>query len=204
MKLLLVRHGETDWNLERRYQSYNDVPLNQIGLQQAEQLAQHLADENIDVIYASDLSRAVKTAEPILNMRKHGLEVQKDARWREISFGKWEGLNHAELQAQWQAEVNAWYADPVHSAPPNGETLLQLSARVQSALDEMKSKHKDETVLLVAHGGTIQVLLCLILGVDLKRHWQFHVAQASLTILRFYEEGAILNLFNDIHYLKAS
>ena len=202
MKLLLVRHGETDWNLARRYQSYSDIPLNQNGIQQAQLLAKRLATEKIDAIYSSDLSRATETARYIANEHEQVSTIQCDPRWRELSFGKWEGLNHEELQTQWQTEVNAWYADPVNVSPPDGETMLQMSTRVQSGLDELKSKYSEETVLVVTHSGVIQVLLCLLLGMELNRYWQFHVVQASLTILNLYEDAAILEVFNDASYLR--
>jgi len=204
MKLLLVRHGETDWNLAHRYQSYSDVPLNQNGILQAQYLAKRLSKENVGIIYSSDLSRATETAKYIAKEYEPVLVVECDSHWRELSFGKWEGLNHGEIQAQWHTEVDAWYADPVNVSPPSGETMLQMSKRVQSALNELKSKHKDETVLIVSHGGTIQILLCMLLGVELRRYGQFHVKQAALTILNLYEDAVILDLFNDVSHLKNS
>lgn len=204
MKLILTRHGETDFNLARRYQGQRDVPLNQTGIRQAEQLARRFSKERIDAIYSSDLSRAVGTAKCIANMQRLAPAFQMDLRWRELSFGDWEGLNHEEINAGWRDEVVKWYADPVNVSPPNGETLLQLTGRVQSALDEAKDKHKDQTVLVVSHGGVIQALLCSTLGVGLSRYWQFHVLPASLTIISFYEDSAMLNLFNDISYLESA
>ena len=202
MRLLLVRHGETDWNLARRYQSYSDVPLNQKGIRQAQYLAQRLSKEKIDAIYSSDLSRATETAILIAKKYEPLLAVQCDPRLRELSFGNWEGLNYQEIQEQWHTEVNSWFADPVNVSPPNGETMTQLSARVRSALGELQSKHQDETILIVSHGGIIQVLLCMLLGVGLNRYWQFHVIPAALTEIRIYEAGAILDIFNDTSHLK--
>jgi alpha-ribazole phosphatase len=202
MKLLLARHGETDWNLARRYQSYSDISLNQNGIQQAHSLAKRLSKEKIDIIYSSDLSRAIETANYISQEHEPAPAIRCDSRWRELSFGKWEGLNLTEIQAQWQPEADAWYADPVNVSPLEGETIQQLSERVRSAWDELKSKHKDETVLLVSHGGVIQVLLCMLLGVDLSRYWQFHVKPTALTKLHFYEGGALLDVFNDTGHLK--
>jgi alpha-ribazole phosphatase len=204
MRLFLVRHGETDWNLTRRYQSHSDMPLNQNGIQQAQSLAKRLSKERIDAIYSSDLWRTMETANCIAKEYKPVLVVQSDPRWRELSFGNWDGLNHEEIQAGWQMEINRWYADPVNSCPPEGETILQLSERVRSAWDELQSQHKDETVLLVSHGGTIQVLLCMLLSVELSRYWQLHVKQAALTEISMYEAGAILDVFNDISHLKVS
>ena len=145
MKLLLVRHGETDWNLARRYQGQSAVPLNQKGIQQAEQLARRLSGEKIDAIYSSDSPRALETATQVLNLQEQAPALQKDARWQEICFGSWDGLTYEEVEAKWKSEVTAWYADPVNSSPPGGETILQMSKRVQSALNDLKSKHKEET-----------------------------------------------------------
>lgn len=201
MKLLLTRHGETDWNLIHRYQGQSDIPLNQTGLRQVKQLAKRLASEKIDAIYSSDLSRAEDTAVEILKTQKKTIPLQKDPRWRELSFGKWEGLNHEEIQAQWHDEAAKWYADMVSLSPPSGESLLQLAERVQSALEELKSTHMEQTVLVVTHSGAIQTLLCILLGMDLKRYWQFRVLQASLTIVSFHEGNAALKLFNDTSHL---
>lgn len=204
MKLFLTRHGETDYNLNRRYQGQMDVPLNQTGILQAKQLAKRLSTEKIDAVIASDLSRTVETAKAICTLQEDPPAIQTDSRWRELSFGKWEGLNHKELEAQWQDEAKAWYADIVHAVPPGGESLFQLSERVGKALNDLKSDHKDETVLLVTHSGVIQTLMCLILDVDLKRYWQFRALQASLSVVRFHEAGGVIELFNDCsHLVKA-
>ena len=204
MKLLLVRHGETDWNLARRYQGHSAVPLNQKGIQQAEQLARRLSGEKIHALYSSDSPRALETAKQVLNLQEQAPALQKDARWQEICFGAWDGLTYEEVEAKWKSEVTAWYADPVNFSPPGGETMLQMSKRVQSALNDLKSRHKEETVLIVTHGGVIQILLCMLLGVEFDRYWQFRVAQASLTLIRFYDDAAILDLFNDVSHLKVS
>ncbi|GAB4542553.1 MAG: alpha-ribazole phosphatase [Anaerolineales bacterium] len=200
MILLLTRHGETDYNLARRYQGQSDIPLNQTGLLQARQIAARLSREKIDAIYSSNLSRAADSAQAIADF--HKIEIVKDARWRELSFGAWEGLTYEEMNAGWRELVVKWYADPVNTSTPRGETLAQLAARVDSALGELKNKHKDDTVLVVSHSGAIQALLCLALGVDLKRYWQFRVSQTSLTSVGFYGGKAVLNLFNDVSHLQ--
>lgn len=226
MKLFLTRHGETDHNLNRRYQGQMDVPLNLTGVRQAKLLARRLSAEKMDVIVTSDLIRAVETAKAIQNAQSGATStaltgnlaagdgggsnfgganppiIAADPRWRELSFGKWEGLNRDEIKAQWQDEAKVWYADIVHAVPPGGESLFQLSQRVGAALEDLKSEHKDKTVLLVTHSGVIQTLMCLILGMELKRYWQFRVLQASLTVIRFHEAGGAIELFNDCSHLK--
>jgi alpha-ribazole phosphatase len=199
MKLLLVRHGQTNHNLDHRYQGLTDAPLNKTGLKQADQIIKRLIDEKLDAIYSSDLMRSVQTAEKI--SKKYGLQIKKDERLREISFGEWEGMSYQEIQAQSSDLLEGWMSDPAHISPPNGETLLQLAERVKSALDEIRSQYEDQTVLLVTHGGVIRTLLCLNLGIDLNRHMQFESATGSISELLFYEEHVSLKLFNGTSHL---
>ena len=202
MKLILTRHGETEWNATKRYQGQSDIPLNETGLRQASQLAKRLSTESIDSIYSSDLSRAATTAKAIIDLQPNVLQLNHDPRWRELSFGDWEGLSYEEVRAKWMGESSSWYDNPARLSPPNGETLLQLAARVNSALQDLRIQHKDQTVLVVTHAGAIQTLLCSVLGMDLQRYWQFRVLQTSLTILDVYEDSATINLFNDVSHLQ--
>lgn len=199
MKLLLTRHGQTDWNIAGRYQGQSDIPLNQTGWSQAEQIAKRLSTETIHAIYASDLSRAVNTAQAIANL--HQLEIEKDPRWRELSFGDWEGMNYKEMSAHSPDVFSKWMLDPQHISTPNGETLDHLARRVRAAFEELKNKHKDETVLVVSHSGALQALLAFTLGVDLNRYWQFRISQASLSELHVFPDSVTLNLLNDTTHL---
>ena len=200
MKLFLVRHGETDWNLAQRFQGHSDVPLNQVGLRQAQALRDRLSDETITSIYSSDLGRAYETAKIIANGKNN---LQSDARLREVHFGDWEGLTYYEIQAKFPEQLLAWEQDAYKTAPPNGETLEQLVEHTQSILNDFLVNHKDETILIVAHGGVIRVLICLALNLPATMHWQFQVALASLSEIAFYPAGAILNFVNDICHLSS-
>jgi alpha-ribazole phosphatase len=199
MHLYLVRHGETDWNLQRRYQGQSDIPLNQTGIQQAHKIAGRLSKGEIHAIYSSDLSRARETAEQIA--QPHKLKVTADARWRELSFGDWEGLAYPEIQTQAPDELTLWESDFTRYAPPHGETLTQLAGRVLSAFEELRALHAEQTILIVSHGGPLQVLLCHALGIDFQRHWQFPISKTALSVLSVYTEGAILELYNDTSHL---
>ena len=203
MKLLLTRHGQTDWNIARRYQGHSNTGLNQTGVRQAELLANRLSAEIIHAIYSSDLSRAVDTANRIQRLQQTAKAVATDMRWRELSFGDWEGMTYEEMSAHSPELFDAWMKDSLTVSTPNGETHRQLAERVKSAFDELKAKHKDETVLLVGHSGSMQTLLALLLGVDLSRYWQFRISQASLSELTVYDDAVTLNLFNDISHLKS-
>lgn len=200
MKLLLTRHGQTDWNIAGRYQGQSDVPLNQTGWSQAEQITKKLSTEKIHAIYASDLSRATNTAQAIAKL--HQLEVKKDIRWRELAFGDWEGMNYKEMSAHSPDVFSKWMIDPQHISTPNGETLFELSKRVKATFEEIKTNHKDQTVLVVSHSGALQALLATLLGIDLNRYWQFKISQASLSELKIYDDSVVLNLLNDTNHLQ--
>ena len=200
MKLFLTRHGQTDWNIAGRYQGQSDTPLNETGLRQAEQIAKRLSSETIHAIYSSDLSRAANTAQSIADF--HSLEVKKDSRWRELSFGNWEGLTYQEMSAHSPDLFEAWMKDPLMISTPNGETLARLAERVKAAFDEIKEEHADQTVLVVAHSGSLQSLLAVTLGVDLNRYWQFRISQASLSEMNVYENSIVLNLLNDVSHFQ--
>ncbi|MBM3124631.1 MAG: alpha-ribazole phosphatase [Chloroflexi bacterium] len=200
MRLILVRHGQTDYNLNRRFQGQREVPLNPTGMDQAERLASRFASLKVDALCSSDLRRCIQTAEVIA--KRVNLPVLPDARWRELSFGDWEGMTHAEIQAAAPQWLIRWEADPAGVSPPNGETVTQLAGRAASALDELRRQHAGQTVLLITHGGVIRAVLCHVLGIDLNRHWQFEVGSASVSEISFYGDGAVIQLFNDASHLQ--
>ncbi|MBC8507673.1 MAG: alpha-ribazole phosphatase [Anaerolineales bacterium] len=199
LNLLLVRHGETEWNLSQRFQGHSDVPLTNIGQQQAASIARRLADEEIHAIYTSDLSRAWDTAMAISEF--HEIDLQSELRLREGNFGQWEGMTYAEIEQSDPEAVKAWHEDLLNFSPPGGETPLQLSRRVTSFYDEIQTKHSDQTLLLVAHGGSLQILICLLLDIPIGKFWQFNLEHCSLSKISIYPEGAIINVLNDTGHL---
>jgi 2,3-bisphosphoglycerate-dependent phosphoglycerate mutase len=154
--LLLARHGETDWNREFRIQGSSDVELNELGRKQARELAEDLADVELDAIYASDLSRARATAEAVAETKD--LPVQVDARLRERAFGSWEGLTRADIEERFAPEDR-----------PDGETDEQVRARVLAAIEEIAAAHPGEQVLVVSHGGALNALWHHALGERIER-----------------------------------
>ena len=201
-RLLLVQHAETVWNVEGRYQGHTDTPLNERGRRQAALLGPRLARESIDMAIASDLRRAWDTASAIA--RDRTLPVLVEPRLRELSFGAWEGMSRDQIQATEPAALAAWEADPEKVSPPGGETLTELAARLQSFLDQL---HRDDgelmrTVLLVAHRGSLRVLLCLALGLPPRALWRFRLDAASVTELEMYRHTSVLVSLNDTHHLR--
>ncbi len=201
MRLLLAPHAPTDWNAEGRFQGHSGTPLSLAGLRQAELLARRLEDEPLDEIHVSDLRRAWETAVAVaVPYRVH---LRTERRLRELDFGAWEGLTYGEIREIDADRLKAWEADMLGTAPPGGETLTQLAERVGSYFSSLTAEMESEqTVLAVAHRGSLQVLLCLALGLSPRARWQFQMEPASLSELDLYPEGAILSRLNDTHHLR--
>ena len=160
-EIWLVRHGQTDWNIEGRWQGHADIPLNSTGVEQARSLASNLAENgnNYEAIYSSDLLRAYTTAQEI--GRSLDLPVHKDRRLREISKGAWEGLLVTQV-SDLSIEANRQRReDPLYSRAPGGESLMEVVARLSSAADDIANAHPIGPVLVVTHGLASAVLLCL-------------------------------------------
>ncbi|MBI9051144.1 MAG: histidine phosphatase family protein [Anaerolineaceae bacterium] len=164
--LYLVRHGQTDWNLKARYQGHSDIPLNATGLKQAADAVEKINETVFEAIYASDLLRALETAE--FFSKKTGLPIQCDERLREINMGKWEGMEISKIQEHYPDLAKNRRNMPVQYAPPGGETAKDLAIRLIEAIDEICEDHPKGPVLIVAHGLSMSTLYCLAKGLDLN------------------------------------
>ncbi|QWE24651.1 histidine phosphatase family protein [Polynucleobacter sp. AP-Elch-400A-B2] len=157
-KLCLIRHGETTWNAERRLQGHTDIPLNPKGIQQARQMAQAIKNTKLsfDALYTSDLKRAADTANAIVEL--FGVEARVDSALRERHFGALQGLTIQDaplLQpAIWQAHI----ARDLEHELAGGESIEQFAIRVQTVLDKIQEQHSGQTILLVSHGGTLDMV----------------------------------------------
>jgi alpha-ribazole phosphatase len=173
--LILVRHGETDWNRDGRWQGHADTSLNDRGREQARALAEELGSEDVAVVYSSDLSRARETAEIIA--APLGRPVEIDARLREVDVGGWSGLTMAEIDARFPEEVSRWRAEEATHAFDGGETYAAMGERVVAAVEEIAERHRDEQVVVVLHGGPIRALLARAAGVtyEEQRHRRAHL-----------------------------
>jgi glucosyl-3-phosphoglycerate phosphatase len=158
--LILMRHGETDWNAEARLQGHRDIALNDTGVGQAVAAAPSIAALAPEVIISSDLGRAVSTAAPIAELT--GLQATADVRLRETSMGLWEGLNRDEIVAGWPGEWERWRTTSAHNAPPHGESRWQVARRAAAVVAELDGAAV-QRALLVAHGGLIVGLTGLLL-----------------------------------------
>jgi broad specificity phosphatase PhoE len=200
-RLLLVRHGETQWNLDQRVQGHHDVPLTERGIQQAQRLAAWLSDEPLEAIYSSDLIRARATAEVLADER---LPVNTDARFREGGFGLFEGLTTTEIQDRYPEEFRLWREGAVDHRPPGGETLEALRERCVAGARDALANHGGQTIMIVAHGGPVRVMVCGLLGLDIRHYPQIRVENTSVTRIYYTQRGPILASLNEVGHLHAS
>jgi len=199
-RLLLVRHGDTELNSAERYWGSTDVKLSDAGFRQAERLRDRLATERIDAIYASDLRRASATAEIIAS--GHRLDVIICAELREMNFGELEGLTFNEISRLYPEVTELWRQRSPKLKYPGGESVDEFNSRVSQFVGRLKKQAPQETILIVAHSGSLRSLVCHLLGIGVERRWQFRLDLASLTILETYPPGAILSLLNDVSHLR--
>lgn len=199
-RVIFVRHGETAWNHSKRYQGHSDVPLNETGRQQAESVAQRLAGEPLAAVYCSDLIRAVQTANSIA--RPHLLQPIALPELREINFGAWEGLTYEEIMAGWPDLLPAVYSRPDLATIPAGESFSALQRRAAAGLASCIAAHAEETIAVVAHGGTLQALLCEALGLELGKIWRLRQDRAAINIVEYFDSNCVVSLLNDTCHLN--
>lgn len=200
-QLWLIRHGETQWNVDGRVQGHLDVPLSERGVEQARRLARWLAEDRLDAVYSSDLIRARVTAEALAEGR---LPVSNEPRFREAHFGHFEGLTGPECQAAYPEEYRLWRSASVRFRPPQGETVELLQARCMEALAEHLPKHPGQVVAVVCHGGPVRAMVCGLLGLPLEAYNRIRVENTSVARFLFTERGPMLTGFNDVSHLRSS
>ena len=178
-RLILIRHGQTEWNAAGRYQGQVDLPLNALGRQQAEQIVQQLDGTQLAAIYASDLARARETAEVLA--RATGLQVQLDRRLREIEQGEWEGMPFTEIQRRYPRELEQRRENPLGFVTPGGESIRQVRQRVLEAAEEICRRHPNDTVAIVSHGVALAILRAHYQHLPIERMWDLVPANGEVT-----------------------
>ena len=200
-KVYLIRHGQTLWNQDSKYQGHSDIALSETGKEQAQRLREYFVSKNIELnaIYASDLSRAHQTAEIIAGAYNMSVSVNKD--FREMNFGVWEGLTFKEIQKLYTELAEQWLKAPENLEIPNGESFLIVKDRAERALQSIIQKHENENIVLVSHGGTLRTIFCALLDIPLTKMWQFKLDNTAVTIFDFYKDKPILSLYNSTAHL---
>jgi ribonuclease H / adenosylcobalamin/alpha-ribazole phosphatase len=197
---VLLRHGQTQMSVQKRYAGRSDVPLTDLGVQQAAAAAKRLASARLGAIVTSPLLRAVQTAREVAAVT--GAAVVTDDGFRETDFGAWEGLTFAEVRERWPAELATWLADP-EVAPPGGESFTDVSARVTAALHRVLTARAGQTVLIVSHVTPIKTLVAAALLAPPSALYRMHLDVAALSEIDWYADGpAVLRSFNDTGHLS--
>ncbi len=201
MRIIFIRHGETDWNVTLQYQGQAQIPLNERGRQQARLAGERLRRLKASALYSSDIVRAWETAQivgPLI-----GLEPQPMPELREIDVGQWEGLTPEELYRRFPDHMREYERDPARTVRKGGESYAQLQERALMALQQIAETYpSDETVLTVSHGGTIRAILCHVIGLDLSYFGRMWLDNGSLTELHYGVRGWRLVRLNDAAHLE--
>jgi broad specificity phosphatase PhoE len=199
--IILVRHGETEWNRVERFRGRADVPLNAAGLAQAEATGRRIAADAIPAaVYSSPLSRAVKTAEAIAG--HFALTVQVHPGLADIDYGEWQGLTPDEARARWPEIIHAWYGAPQTARIPGGETLDEIRARAMAAVSEIAARHAGRTVALVSHTVVNRVILLEILGLGNDRFWRLRQDTCAINVFEVEAGESTLVSLNDTCHLR--
>ncbi len=200
-RLLLVRHGEIESMNPPRYWGHTNVRLCAEGMRQAQKLCRRLANETITAIYSSDLRRALDTAAIIAV--PHQVPVVPCAELREIDFGRCEGMTFDEIKRSYPQAERVLAGLDLELDFPGGESFRALAERVDRFATRLSNHSPDDTILLVAHGGSLRTLVCRMISLDLSCWWQLRIDPASVTVLETYPEGTVLSLLNDLSHLTS-
>jgi broad specificity phosphatase PhoE len=200
---LLLRHGQTALSAERRFAGRGDIPLTDLGLEQAAAAAARLARRGqIDRVLTSPLRRAQQTAAAVADAV--GVPLTLDDDLAETDFGSWEGMNFAEVMARWPDELAAWMADP-DAAPAGGESFAAVAVRVDAALDRLLAAHQGQTIVVVSHVTPIKTIVCRALLAPLAALFRMHLDVAALSEAAWFADGpALVRSLNDTAHLRSA
>ncbi len=198
-RIILVRHGETTWNVEGRYQGQQDTPLSERGIAQGKCAAGALAEIHLDACISSPLSRAYDTCK--FSADEHELPVIVDERLTEINHGKWEGIHADEIEREYPEEFHLWHTHPEKVQMPGGENLEDVRSRVRAAFDEIAKNYADKTVLVVAHDAVNKAILCDVMGMSTASFWQVKQDNACINVLECTNGIWRLVLMNSTNHL---
>ncbi|WP_427338745.1 histidine phosphatase family protein [Caloranaerobacter sp. DY30410] len=198
-KIIITRHGQTDWNLIGKIQGQKDIELNKVGIEQAKKLAFKLSKEKIDIIYTSDLKRSYQTAKIISDIIKTDIIIDKNL--REIHFGNWQGLTLSDIKKDFNQEYIIWRTEPHKLNLPGAERLIEVQERMKKIINNVL--HTDyQNILIVSHGTAIKALILGILDIDLAKFNNIKIDNTSISIIEYHSTGPVIKLLNDTCHLK--
>lgn len=199
-QILLVRHGETNWNKEQRLQGHLDIGLNEQGIIQAQLLGKVLAREKIDVAYASDLSRALDTANTIT--AHHQIPTLVDTQLRERCYGEIQGMTFQEIEQKLPDNHRAWTSRNPDFQPLGGESMRQFYQRVTTCFEKIALNHPNQVILIVAHGGVLDCMYRVACQIDIAEKRKVELLNTSLNRLRFSQNRFEVESWGDVSHLN--
>ena len=202
-RLVLIRHGQSRWNVEGRFQGQLDVQLSELGERQAEAVGRRLAGESIGALYASPLQRALRTAAAI--DRYHGLGIRVEPALTEIDHGRWQGQTEAELAATDGERLRLWQLMPGRVQMPDGERLYDVRRRALEAVRRIVASHPACTIVAVSHDLVIKIVLAEVLGMDYDHLGRLAIANTSLCVVESNGDPRLgqVVLMNDTSHLSS-
>lgn len=198
-KLILARHGETEWNVEKVFRGRADVNLNEVGIKQADLLGKHLCNWELEAIYSSPVKRALDTANIVARYMEVAVCIAEGL--TDFDFGEWQSLSEQEVKRLYPAILNDWQSSPHKVRMPGGENLDDVTKRTAEVVDEVLSRHHGN-VLLVSHRVVLKVLICSLLGLDNSHFWNISQDVCGLTIFDYVDGRFVLVKHNDTSHLR--
>ena len=187
-RIILVRHGETDWNKEGRFQGQIDIPLNETGKNQAQKASNFLKSIDFNKAYSSSMSRPLETAKIILG-KKSNLSILKIDELSEISHGLWEGKLEKEIKTTWPEMLDKWHQEPENVIMPEGESIEDVSKRSLNAWQNIcKNQNKNDITLVVAHDAVNKTLICNLLGLSYSQIWTIKQGNGGITVIDIFDD----------------
>lgn len=198
-KIIIVRHGQTNWNILGKVQGQEDIELNEIGKEQAKKLASKLTKEKIDIIYTSDLKRSYQTAKIISDTINSNIIIDKNL--REIHFGNWQGLTLTNIKKDFKKEYIIWRTEPHKLNLPGAEKLIEVQERMKKIINNVL-RSENQNILIVSHATAIKTLILGILDLDLAKFNNIKIDNTSISIIEYHSTGPIIKLLNDTCHLE--
>ncbi len=202
-EIILVRHGQTAWNLGEVFRGRADVPLDKTGRWQAELLAEYLGPRKLDVVYSSPLVRALETAEAVAARHggRHRLAVEVSPGLTDIDFGEWQGLTPGEVRERYGDAYAAWHDRPDEARIPAGEGLAEVRERAMAVISDLVSGAESAAVV-VSHRVVLKMLVCAMLGLDNSYFWTFRLDTGGTTVFSHHGGRFVLSSYNVTSYLE--
>ena len=198
-KLILARHGETMWNIEKIYRGRADINLNEMGIRQAELLGEYLSNWGLEAIYSSPLRRALDTANIIARYQKISVHIAEGL--IDFDYGEWQSLPEQEAKRRYPTLHNEWHNNPHKVKMPGGESLEDVRKRAIKVVSDVLARYQG-SVVLVSHRVVNKVLICSLLGLDNSYFWNIKQDVGGITIFDYVDERFVLTKHNDTAHLR--